>query len=198
MAPVTQSDSGWCVMRNKQMNWLLAVGAVALLGTAVVTLRAAEQATQRAATSAVRGESASAGSDVRTPWRRLRAHEATSAGVCAGGVRDDHGRSHDSAGSISVCGQQRQLPHRHLMPHFALELDDRAVAIATDGRVLSSAPSAVFDGTAGTTVGANAWRELRVRPRAISTRHLSAVLTQRGTSVRAEDAARSGVETATS
>ncbi|HEY2399308.1 MAG TPA: hypothetical protein VGI23_03085 [Steroidobacteraceae bacterium] len=40
------------------MNWFLAVGAVALLGTAVVTLRAAEQATQRAATSAVRGESA--------------------------------------------------------------------------------------------------------------------------------------------
>ena len=62
------------------------------------------------------------------------------------------------------------------MPHFALELDDRAVAIATEGRVLSSAPSAVFDGTSGTTVGANAWRELRIRPRAISTRHLSAVL----------------------
>ena len=50
------------------------------------------------------------------------------------------------------------------MPHFALELDDRAVAIAADGDVSSSAPSAVFDGTAGTTVGANAWRELRVRP----------------------------------
>jgi hypothetical protein len=56
------------------------------------------------------------------------------------------------------------------MRHFALELDDRAVAIATDGQVLSSASSAVFDGTAG----------------AISTRHLSAVLTQRGTSARAE------------
>jgi hypothetical protein len=37
-------------MRNNQMNWLLAVGAVVLLGTAVVTLRAAEQATHRAAT----------------------------------------------------------------------------------------------------------------------------------------------------
>jgi hypothetical protein len=72
------------------------------------------------------------------------------------------------------------------MRHFALELDDRAVAIATDGQVLSSASSAVFDGTAGTIVGANAWRELRVRPRAISTRHLGVVLTQRGTSVRAE------------
>jgi hypothetical protein len=47
-------------MRNKQMNWLLAVSAVALLGTAVVTLRAAEQATQQAAISAVRGGPASA------------------------------------------------------------------------------------------------------------------------------------------
>ena len=36
-------------MRNKQMNWLLAVGAVALLGTAVVTLRAAEQGSQHSA-----------------------------------------------------------------------------------------------------------------------------------------------------
>jgi hypothetical protein len=71
------------------------------------------------------------------------------------------------------------------MPHFALELDDRAVAIAADGDVSSSAPSAVFDGTAGTTVGANAWRELRVRPRAISTRHLGVLLTQRGASTRA-------------
>lgn len=72
------------------------------------------------------------------------------------------------------------------MRHFALELEDRAVAIATDGQVLSSAPSAVFDGTAGTTAGANAWRELRVRPRATSTRHLGVVLTHRRTSVRAE------------
>lgn len=72
------------------------------------------------------------------------------------------------------------------MSRFALELDDRAVALAADGNVLSSAPSAVFDGTAGTTIGANAWRELRVSPRSISTRHLGAVLTQRGTSARAE------------
>jgi hypothetical protein len=72
------------------------------------------------------------------------------------------------------------------MSRFALELDDRAVALAADGNVLSSAPSAVFDGTAGTTIGANAWRELRVRPRSTSTRHLGALLTQRGTSARAE------------
>jgi hypothetical protein len=60
-------------MRNKHMNWLLAVSAVALLGTAVVTLRAAEQATQRAATSAVRGESASAGALPAKPDSTLHA-----------------------------------------------------------------------------------------------------------------------------
>jgi len=81
------------------------------------------------------------------------------------------------------------------MQHLVLELDDRAVATATGGRVLSSAPAAVFDGTAGTTVGANAWRELRIHPRAISTRHLSAVLTQRGTSARAEAVLEAGLKT---
>lgn len=72
------------------------------------------------------------------------------------------------------------------MGHFVLELDDRAVAVAAEGRVLAIAPSAVFDGTADGVAGVNAWRELRVRPRAISTRHLGAVLTQRGVSGRAE------------
>jgi len=81
------------------------------------------------------------------------------------------------------------------MQHLVLELDDRAVATATGGRVLSSAPAAVFDGTAGTTVGANAWRELRIHPRAISTRHLSSVLTQRGTSARAEEVLEAGLKT---
>src|SRR3569833_1107569 len=81
------------------------------------------------------------------------------------------------------------------MQHLVLELDDRAVATATGGRVLSSAPGAVFDGAAGTTVGANAWRELRIHPRAISTRHLSAVLTQHGTSARAEAVLEAGLKT---
>jgi hypothetical protein len=66
------------------------------------------------------------------------------------------------------------------MPVFAVELDDRAVSLARDGRVLSSAPSAVFNGTAGSAAGINAWRELRSRPMATSSRHLGAVLTQRG------------------
>ena len=72
------------------------------------------------------------------------------------------------------------------MAVFAIELDDRAAAMAREGRVLTSAPSAVFDGTGGEPAGSNAWRELRSRPRAISTRHLSAVLTQRAPSARAD------------
>jgi hypothetical protein len=72
------------------------------------------------------------------------------------------------------------------MSVFAIELDDRAASTARDGRVLASAPSAIFDGTAGGLVGTNAWRELRSRPRAISTRHMSAVLTQRASSARSE------------
>jgi hypothetical protein len=67
-------------MRNNQMNLLLAVGAVVLLGTAVVTLRAAEQATQRAATSAVRGESAFAASPA-TPDANLHAVPPALAGT---------------------------------------------------------------------------------------------------------------------
>jgi len=81
------------------------------------------------------------------------------------------------------------------MQHVALELDDRAVAIAADGHVLSIAPSAVFDGTADTVMGAIAWQALRLRPRAISTRHLSALLTQRGTSPRAEALVESELKT---
>jgi FHA domain len=72
------------------------------------------------------------------------------------------------------------------MAVFAIELDDRAASMAREGRVLTSAPSAVFDGTGGEPTGSNAWRELRSRPRAISTRHLSTVLTQRAPSARAD------------
>jgi hypothetical protein len=72
------------------------------------------------------------------------------------------------------------------MRYFALELDDRAVSMARDGSVLTSAPSAVFDGSAGDLAGTNAWRQLRARPRAISTRHLGAVLTQRAVLARSE------------
>jgi hypothetical protein len=72
------------------------------------------------------------------------------------------------------------------MTVFAIELNDRAVSLARDGLVLTSAPSAVFNGTAGTPAGANAWRDLRSQPMATSSRHLGAVLTQRSPSARAE------------
>lgn len=39
-------------MRNNQVNWLLALIAVVLLGAAVITIRAAERATQHSGTAA--------------------------------------------------------------------------------------------------------------------------------------------------
>jgi hypothetical protein len=78
------------------------------------------------------------------------------------------------------------------MTVFAIELNDRAVSLARGGQVLSSAPSAVFNGNNANTggsatgpAGANAWRELRSQPTTTSSRHLSAVLTQRNPSARA-------------
>ena len=84
------------------------------------------------------------------------------------------------------------------MTVFAIELNDRAVSLARGGQVLSSSPSAVFNGnatngaipTAGGNIaapaGANAWRELRSQPTTTSSRHLAAVLTQRTPSPRAD------------
>ncbi len=62
---------------------------------------------------------------------------------------------------------------------FAIELDDRAVSFAREGRVLSSAPSVVWDGSTGEPAGANAWNALRRNPPATSTRHLGSLLSQR-------------------
>ncbi len=64
------------------------------------------------------------------------------------------------------------------MRPFAIELDDRAVSFARDGHVLSSAPSAVWDGSTGDLPGANAWSGLRRYPTAASTRHLGSLLSQ--------------------
>ena len=66
---------------------------------------------------------------------------------------------------------------------FVIELNDRAVALARDGQVLVSAPSAVFDGSGVDAVGPgapgkNAWHALRRQPRSTSSRHLSAMLAQ--------------------
>src|SRR5690348_16376688 len=70
------------------------------------------------------------------------------------------------------------------MRPFAIQLDDRAVAFARDGHVLSSAPSAVWDGSTGEPAGTNAWNALRRHPTATSTRHLGALLSQRSASDR--------------
>ena len=50
------------------------------------------------------------------------------------------------------------------MPLFAIELNDRALALASEGRLLSVAPSAVFDGSGPEPAGAAAWQWLRRRP----------------------------------
>lgn len=64
------------------------------------------------------------------------------------------------------------------MRPFAIELDDRAVSLAREGRVLSAAPSAAWDGSSGENPGANSWGALRRHPTATSTRHLGALLSQ--------------------
>ena len=62
------------------------------------------------------------------------------------------------------------------MHPFAIELDDRVVCFARDGQVLSSAPSAVWDGSTGDLAGTNAWNAVRRYPTATSTRHLGSLL----------------------
>jgi FHA domain len=64
------------------------------------------------------------------------------------------------------------------MRPFAIELDDRAVSLAREGQVLSTAPSAIWDGSSGDQPGANAWGALRRHPTATSTRHLGSLLSQ--------------------
>jgi hypothetical protein len=72
------------------------------------------------------------------------------------------------------------------MTVFAIELNDRTVSLARGGQILSSAPSAVFNGNGISPAGANAWSELRSQPMATSSRHLGAVLMQHNPSARAE------------
>jgi hypothetical protein len=62
------------------------------------------------------------------------------------------------------------------MKPFAIEPDDRAFALARDGVVLASSPSAVSDGSAGEAAGADAWHSVRQLPTTTSTRHLGNVL----------------------
>ncbi len=71
------------------------------------------------------------------------------------------------------------------MKPFAIEPDDRAFALARDGVVLESSPSAVADGTGGTAAGADAWQLVRRLPTMTSTRHLGSVLREAQPSPRA-------------
>jgi hypothetical protein len=71
------------------------------------------------------------------------------------------------------------------MSAFGIELSDRSLALARDGRVVSAAPSAVFDGSGIEPAGASAWKALRRQPTSTSTRHSSAVLSDSGSSSRA-------------
>jgi hypothetical protein len=64
------------------------------------------------------------------------------------------------------------------MKPFVIELNDRALAFAREGNVLASAPSAVFDGSGEAEAGSIAWFALRRQPTAISTHHLSAVVSR--------------------
>lgn len=64
------------------------------------------------------------------------------------------------------------------MKPVAIDLNDRALAIAKDGHVLASEPSAAFDGSSLEPAGANAWSALRRQPTVISTRHLSAIVSR--------------------
>jgi hypothetical protein len=74
------------------------------------------------------------------------------------------------------------------MTTVGLELDDRALSLARGGRVAASEPSAVFSKGGKALVGTEAWRAVRLHPMAVSTRHLGAVLAQRGLSPRSEEA----------
>src|SRR5258708_2519425 len=71
------------------------------------------------------------------------------------------------------------------MKPFAIEPDDRAFALARDGVVLESSPSAVVDGSGDTAVGAEAWHLVRRLPTMSSTRHLGSVLRDAQPSARA-------------
>src|SRR5580692_4815785 len=71
------------------------------------------------------------------------------------------------------------------MKPFAIEPDDRAFALARDGVVLASSPSAVSDGSAGEAAGADAWHSVRQLPTTTSTRHLGNVLRDAQPSARA-------------
>ena len=73
------------------------------------------------------------------------------------------------------------------MKPLALELNDRSVCLARDGVVLASAPSGIYDGSGAEPAGTNAWHALRRQPRATSSTHLGAVMSQADAPLRAAE-----------
>ncbi len=73
------------------------------------------------------------------------------------------------------------------MQPFAIELDDRAVALARAGQLLASSPATIFDGSAAEVAGTDAWHALRSHPTVTSSRHLASALTQPEVSERTLD-----------
>src|SRR5947199_9014631 len=71
------------------------------------------------------------------------------------------------------------------MKPFAIEPDDRAFALARDGVVLGSSPSAVSDGSAGALPGAGGWHTVRRLPTTTSTQHAGSVRRDEQPSARA-------------
>ena len=71
------------------------------------------------------------------------------------------------------------------MKPFAIEPDDRAFALARDGVVLESSPSAVSDGSTGALPGADGWHTVRRLPTTTSTQHAGSVLRDAQPSARA-------------
>src|SRR6202140_1043304 len=70
------------------------------------------------------------------------------------------------------------------MKPYAIEPDDRAFAVARDGVVLASSPSAGRGGSAA-AAGADAWPSVRQLPTTTSTRHIGSVLREAQPAARA-------------
>ncbi|HUK00887.1 MAG TPA: FHA domain-containing protein [Steroidobacteraceae bacterium] len=68
---------------------------------------------------------------------------------------------------------------------YAIELNDRALALADDGEVLACEPSIVFEGSGAEPAGTPAHAYLKLRPGAVSSTHLCVLLNPGADAVRA-------------
>src|SRR5205814_208819 len=91
-----------------------------------------------------------------------------------------------AAGRPTTTSASRSTSERvQPMKPFAIEPDDRAFALARDGAVLESPPSAVSDGSAGALPGADGWHTVRRLPTTTSTQHAASGLRDAQPSARA-------------